>query len=660
VVSATTYDPYITINTNTDNISVLEPNQSEDALINITTASILPNQHEALISLNIVGDNGYEEEIDVYITINTAILTVTTTTVNDGDNNCLDPGETANVIFDLKNIGLVGATNITATLSSTDPFITINTSPQDIASLAADSHTPLTYNISVDESCDMAHLVELNLNTTADNGLNTDITCYLIVGILIENFETGTLTTFEWTQPGDLEWYAITDEVYEGAYSLHSGNIEDNQMSTLEIDMFVIADSEISFARKVSSENYYDFFEFLIDGVVKLSLSGEMAWDEYTCPVTIGAHTFTWRYRKDGTLSNGSDAAWIDNIIFPAVNNIPPILSCETNDIFKTMNTNQEEFNPLTISNIGGGFVEFEINIIPDGAKNKSIDGTSIEANLNTFEPGMTYDVTFELNAASPDMEWIKTLTIDFPNEITVNSSSDLVGPSGTLYSNALTGESADLIWTTTETWGQIHQDETATCTVNITFNESYTGSTSDIECTVSGDTYGSEPHTVYSTIEITNSNSFWLNVNPMDGVITYDSDFELTLNYNTTDMTEGVYYADLVISDVETIITIPVELTVDLTSDIENVNPEQNPTIYPNPFNTILYLDYSNTNADIISIKLYDITGKLIDIHNSKTNTSSLNKIIEINIGKTLPTGMYLLRIEHNNNCYFEKVIKN
>ncbi|PLX08580.1 MAG: hypothetical protein C0596_06905 [Marinilabiliales bacterium] len=422
VITASSYDPYISLNTTIDNITSLEPDQTENALINLSTTSSVPNQHEALVNLNITGDNGYESNQDVYVTINTAILTVTSTSVNDGDNGCLDPGETADVIFNLQNIGLVGATNITATLSSADPMVTINTAPQDIASLSAGNSTPLTYNISVDPGCDMAHLVELNLNTVADNGLNTDATCYLIIGILIENFESGGLETFEWTQPGDVPWYIVTDEVYEGTYSLKSGEIGDDGSSELEIYMYVVADGEISFARKVSSENYYDFFEFLIDDVVKLSLSGEVGWDEYTCPVALGEHTFTWRYRKDYTMSSGSDAAWIDNIVFPAVNNIPPILSCEVSDIYKTMNTNEEDSDPLIISNIGGGVCEFEVEIQPVEFKSKSIDGTSIEADLAYFEPGMTYDVTFTLNAESPDMEWIKNLSIEFGEEVTINS----------------------------------------------------------------------------------------------------------------------------------------------------------------------------------------------------------------------------------------------
>jgi len=40
-------------------------------------------------------------------------------------------------------------------------------------------------------------------------------------------------------------------------------------------------------------------------------------WDAVTFPVTAGTRTFEWTYSKDGSISKGSDTAWIDDIIFP-------------------------------------------------------------------------------------------------------------------------------------------------------------------------------------------------------------------------------------------------------------------------------------------------------------------------------------------------------
>jgi hypothetical protein len=73
----------------------------------------------------------------------------------------------------------------------------------------------------------------------------------------------------------------------------------------------------ITFYRKVSSESGFDFLRFSIDGVEQDKWSGEENWAEASFPVTEGARTFEWTYSKDGSTSEGSNAAWIDDIVFP-------------------------------------------------------------------------------------------------------------------------------------------------------------------------------------------------------------------------------------------------------------------------------------------------------------------------------------------------------
>ena len=46
--------------------------------------------------------------------------------------------------------------------------------------------------------------------------------------------------------------------------------------------------------------------------------SGEQDWEEVSFPVEGGARTLTWTYTKDGSMSNGDDTAWIDDVLLPA------------------------------------------------------------------------------------------------------------------------------------------------------------------------------------------------------------------------------------------------------------------------------------------------------------------------------------------------------
>lgn len=66
----------------------------------------------------------------------------------------------------------------------------------------------------------------------------------------------------------------------------------------------------------MSSELNYDYFLFLVNGNEIVRKSGETGWEEITAPVEAGLNVLEWTYRKDNSVSQGGDAAWIDLIDF--------------------------------------------------------------------------------------------------------------------------------------------------------------------------------------------------------------------------------------------------------------------------------------------------------------------------------------------------------
>jgi hypothetical protein len=147
----------------------------------------------------------------------------------------------------------------------------------------------------------------------------------LTIGLLVEDFETGDFSAYEWSFNGDAEWVIDDATYYEGSYSAKSGSIVDEQTSTLVISINVTTDDQISFYRKVSSESNYDYLRFYIDGVQIDEWSGEVDWEEVSFPITAGEHTFTWSYEKDYSVSNGDDCAWVDYIVFPSFAGAAPL-----------------------------------------------------------------------------------------------------------------------------------------------------------------------------------------------------------------------------------------------------------------------------------------------------------------------------------------------
>ena len=103
-----------------------------------------------------------------------------------------------------------------------------------------------------------------------------------------------------------------------GTYSAQSGSITHGESTNLEFTG-VLANGTVSFSYNVSSEAGYDFLKFYLDGVQLAQWSGAQSGN-FSTPVSLGQHTLKWTYAKDGSVSSGNDAAWIDDVVIPVAN----------------------------------------------------------------------------------------------------------------------------------------------------------------------------------------------------------------------------------------------------------------------------------------------------------------------------------------------------
>lgn len=77
----------------------------------------------------------------------------------------------------------------------------------------------------------------------------------------------------------------------------------------------IFASGTLSFDVKVSSESCCDRFSLLVDGTeVVNSVSSD--WQRLSTELSSGQHIIEFRYQKDGSVSYGDDAVWVDNITF--------------------------------------------------------------------------------------------------------------------------------------------------------------------------------------------------------------------------------------------------------------------------------------------------------------------------------------------------------
>jgi hypothetical protein len=127
-----------------------------------------------------------------------------------------------------------------------------------------------------------------------------------------------------WSTSGNTAWFGESAVTHDGANAAQSGLITDSQLSTLQTT--VNGAGTLSFWWKVSSEEWFDYLSFYIDGVQQAAISGEKDWQMQTFALTNGSHTLKWTYAKDLSVSDGADAGWLDQVSFIAN---PPVITVQ-------------------------------------------------------------------------------------------------------------------------------------------------------------------------------------------------------------------------------------------------------------------------------------------------------------------------------------------
>ncbi len=118
--------------------------------------------------------------------------------------------------------------------------------------------------------------------------------------------------TLTFTTSGTGAWASQTATTYYGGDAAQSPVITHSQSASMSTT--ISGFNTIKFYWKVSSEASYDYLQFFVDGVKLDQVAGTVDWVQKSYTVTTGSHTLTWTYMKDGSVSSGSDAGWVDKL----------------------------------------------------------------------------------------------------------------------------------------------------------------------------------------------------------------------------------------------------------------------------------------------------------------------------------------------------------
>jgi hypothetical protein len=357
VVSISTEDEYLTILNSTETIPDIAASGNGGTVngFGIQIASDVPDQHVATIHITITtGREVYE--YDRMLTINAPAFTWGGIMVEDflgNSNGMIDPGETVTLSFPVTNTGHAQAAEIMTALVINNVTHVADPIQTNFAALPAGAEAEMIYSVTFSSQIPTGTLV--NMSVMLFSGDYSAVHSYAVnIGLVIENFESN-FTGFPWTFNGG-NW-TIDGTSYNGSSCARSATITHNQTTSMTVTMNSQTAGAISFWKKVSSEQNYDYLRFYINNVQRNQWSGTSdVWSQVSYDVQPGNNTFRWEYSKDSMVSSGSDCAWIDDILFPTTggtSGTPNIALDVTTLDFEYVPVNETGTMDLVINNTG-------------------------------------------------------------------------------------------------------------------------------------------------------------------------------------------------------------------------------------------------------------------------------------------------------------------
>ncbi|HPU99360.1 MAG TPA: C25 family cysteine peptidase [Candidatus Cloacimonas acidaminovorans] len=318
-VTLSTNDSYVTLLNPTLTIGDINSgNVSSTGTFQIQLSNSIPDEHTVNLHIFIATSDGETFENNCSFIAYAPAITWGPLQINDslGNNNGrIDAGENVTITFNVTNSGHCDAADISTTLIVNGVSHLITPIISTIENLPVSQTGQMIYNVTFSSQIPMGTSVQLTAMTMFGEYLSVH-TYTIVVGIVMENFDFG-FSNFPWVFEGG-NW-TISPDSFNGSMAAKSPFINNNSSTSISITYQCPQAGEISFWKKVSSEPSCDFLKFYINGILKFQWSGtDDFWSQVTYPVSPGTNVFKWEYVKDNGSYQGSDCAWLDDIIFPS------------------------------------------------------------------------------------------------------------------------------------------------------------------------------------------------------------------------------------------------------------------------------------------------------------------------------------------------------
>jgi len=296
------------------------PGKSEvilDNVLQLTLDDNVPDLGIVTVDLTLK-DNRTEKKYKIDIKVHAPRLEIINCIIDDsvyGNNNFVaEPGENFSLIFQVRNLGSSNTsgqfiiTSHEAELEIMDPNI-----KSGLLHFGEVSDIPVAVKLSA--SAQYGDFISL-LSTLDCSPFIVNKNFMFRVGRIRESFESSTFKVFPWINMSSKPWTISRTNSIDGVVSARSGAISHNATSSLIMRTYFPEADTLKFYSKVSSEPNYDYFLFKLNDTEIMRKSGETNWEIKKVAIPAGLNSMEWSYKKDNSVSQGADGAWIDLIDF--------------------------------------------------------------------------------------------------------------------------------------------------------------------------------------------------------------------------------------------------------------------------------------------------------------------------------------------------------
>jgi hypothetical protein len=307
-------------------------------------------------------------------------------------NGVPDPGETLNLSVNVKNNGS-SPSGGTVEVTEMNSYFESSTSSGSTGILLPSGSATVTIPVRVSKKVPPGTRIPFTVGLECGK-YDTNSSYSLRTGKTRETWEENNFTVFPWINSSAYPWTITSSSAYENILSARSGQTPNDSESILALISNNPETDTLTFHAKVSSEVLFDRLLFRIDSVECMSISGETGWFSKSFVLKPGVHYLEWVYKKDKSLSSGSDAAWIDFIDFPGYSFLNKDIAVDS--VFAPPPTDDHTHDKISgrIINLGRD----TLTIIPLAYKINNKEPV-VETFIMRLSPGDTTELSFAQTA---------------------------------------------------------------------------------------------------------------------------------------------------------------------------------------------------------------------------------------------------------------------